>query len=277
MDPLSAIVLGTAISWIGATIGQYQREKEAQKQKEEEGRLLKAKKDTYQKEYEFAKAEALKSANTAEKETTLAESVLGDNYNNSLKGLAMQQQAQAIERENSNISADSSIANAETSLGMSGLRGSSTQENIARQEEYNKDIQLFQHQQNELSNELTLANAFTGLNQSINSIQNQRIQIDDLRKSYEEGGRNKVMFDQEMANLDLSHEINMDRLDRSVQTNLDDIFSTLAGGINLGSNLLKINQQYGDFIKLWGPNTGTVAQTGINLANNIPKPSFKWN
>lgn len=276
MDPLSAIVLGTAISWIGATIDQYQRGKEAQKQKEEEERLLKAKKDTYQKEYEFAKAEALKSANTAEKETTLAESVLGDNYNNSLKGLAMQQQAQAIERENSSISADSSVANAETSLGMSGLRGSSTQENIARQEEYNKDIQLFQHQQNELNNELTLANAFTGLNQSINSIQNQRIQIDDLRKSYEEGGRNKVMFDQEMANLDLSHEINMDRLDRSVQTDINDVFSTIASGFNMATGLQNFGQNLNLFNQNWGnPNLGSIASTGVNLPKALT--NFKWN
>jgi hypothetical protein len=276
MDPLSAIVLGIAMSWIGAAIDQNQKEKEAAKQKEEEARLLQAKKDTYQKEYEFAKQEALKSANTAEKETTLAESILGDSYNNNLKGFALQQQAQAIERENSSISADSSVANAETSLGMSGLRGSSTQENIARQEEYNKDIQLFQHQQNELSNELTLANAFTGLNQSINSIQNQRIQIDDLRKSYEEGGRNKVMFDQEMANLDLSHEINMDRLDRSIKTDINDVFSTIASGFNMATGLQNFGQNLNLFNQNWGnPNLGSIASTGVNLPKALT--NFKWN
>lgn len=275
MDPLSAIVLGIAMSWIGAAIDQNQKGKEAAKQKEEEARLLQAKKDTYQKEYEFAKQEALKSADTAEKETTLAESILGDSYNNNLKGFALQQQAQAIERENSSISADSSVANAETSLGMSGLRGSSTQENIARQEEYNKDVQLFQHQQNELSNELTLANAFTGLNQSINSIQNQRIQIDDLRKSYEKGGRNKVMFDQEMANLDLSHEINMNRLDRSVQTDINDVFSTIAGGINMATNIQNFGQKLNLFNQNWGnPNLGSIAR-GVNLPKTLT--NFKWN
>lgn len=274
MDPLSALVLGTAISWIGGAIGQSQREKEAQRQKEEEERLLKAKKETYKKEYEFAKQEALKSADTAEKETTLAESLLGDSYNNSLKGLAMQQQGQALEREQSSISADSSIANAETSLGMSGLRGSSTQENIARQEEYNQDIQLFQHQQNEFNNEMTLANAFTGLNQSINSIQNQRIQIDDLRKSYEEGGRNKVMFDQEMANLNLSHEINMDRLDRSIQTSLSDVFGAIAGGFNMATNIQNFGRNLNLFNQNWGNNVGSFTQTGLNIGNNFK--NFKW-
>ena len=187
----------------------------------------------------------------------------------------MQQQGQALEREQSSISADSSIANAETSLGMSGLRGSSTQENIARQEEYNQDIQLFQHQQNEFNNEMTLANAFTGLNQGINGIQTQRNSIDDLRKSYEEGGRNKVMFDQEMANLDLSHDINMDRLDRSVKGNpLEDLFSIVSGGINLGTSLMGFGQQINMFNQNWGNNVGSFAQTGLNIGNNFK--NFKW-
>jgi hypothetical protein len=268
MDPITAGLLGLAFSWASSALNQWQKEKEAKKQKEEEERLLKAKKDTYQKEYEFAKQEALKSADTAEKETTLAESLLGDNFNNNLKGLALQQQAQAIEREQSSISADSSIANAETSLGMSGLRGSSTQENIARQEEYNQDIQLFQHQQNEFNNEMTLANAFTGLNQGINGIQTQRNSIDDLRKSYEEGGRNKEMYDQEMANLDLSHEINMDRLDRSVQTSLSDVFGSIAGGFSMGSNLMNFSNQINQFGKDWG-------RSSTPFGNAI-KP-FKWN
>lgn len=275
MDPITAGLLGLAISLTSSALTQWEKRKEAKKQKEEEERLLTAKKDTYQKEYEFAKKEALKSADNAEKETTLAESLLGDNYNNSLKGLAMQQQGQAIEREQSSISADSSIANAETSLGMSGLRGSSTQENIARQEDYNQDIQLFQHQQNEFNNEMTLANAFTGLNQGINGIQTQRNSIDDLRKSYEEGGRNKVMFDQEMKNLDLSHEINMDRLDRSVQTSLSDVFGSIAGGFSMGSNLMNFGQQISDFTKNWGKKTTTI-NPSPGMAFNVAK-TFKWN
>lgn len=281
MDPLTILLLGIWASMMSGAINQHQNEKEATKQKEEEARLLEAKKETYRKEYEFAKQEALKSADTAEKETTLAESLLGDSFNNNLKGLAMQQQAQALEREQSSISADSSVANAETSLGMSGLRGSSTQENIARQEEYNKDIQLFQHQQNELSNELTLSSALSGVNQSINSIQNQRTSIDDLRKSYEEGGRNKVMFDQEMANLDLSHEINMDRLDRSVATDINDVFSVISTGFSLGSSFMDAGNMFSNFKNLWGSNTnvGSFATTGANLTNSLVNPvkPFKWN
>lgn len=274
MDPLTAGVLGFLFSWGSGVLNKIENQKEAKKQKEEEERLLTAKKETYQKEYEFAKQEALKSADTSEKETTLAESLLGDNYNNSLKGLAMQQQAQAIEREQSSISADSSIANAETSLGMSGLRGSSTQENIARQEEYNQDIQLFQHQQNEFNNEMTLANAFTGLNQGINGIQTQRNSIDDLRKSYEEGGRNKVMFDQEMANLNLSHEINMDRLDRSVQTSLSDGFGIVEGAFNMGNSLMSYSQQKNLFNQNWGYNPENIAKIGLKATNNTI--NFKW-
>ena len=275
------LYLGLLFAWASGFINQETKKAEAAKQKEEEARLLQAKKDTYRKEYEFAKQEALKSADTAEKETTLAESLLGDSFNNNLKGLAMQQQAQALEREQSSISADSSVANAETSLGMSGLRGSSTQENIGRQEEYNKDIQLFQHQQNELSNELTLSSALSGVNQGINSIQNQRNSITDLRQSYEEGGRNKVMFDQEMANLDLSHEINMNRLDRSVATNINDVFSVISTGFNLGSSLMDAGNMYSNFKNLWGGNTnvGSFATTGTNLAKSIVNPvkPFKWN
>lgn len=257
--------------WIMATIGallggldyilsRNKEKEEAEKQKEEEQQLLDAKKETYQKEFNFAKEEALKSADTAEKETTLAESLLGDSFNNNLKGLAMQQQAQALEREQSTISADSSVANAETSLGMSGLRGSSTQENIARQEEYNNDIQLFQHQQNEINNELTLANAFSGINQGMNSLQGQRTAIDDLRKSYEEGGRNKVMFDQEMANMNLSHTINMDRLDRSVaKTGFDETLGFSISALNMGSSFVSFGQDFSEYWRTW------------------KKKDFKWN
>lgn len=276
MDPIS-IAIGATLGLVSWGFEFFGKKAEAKKQKEEEKSLLKAKKDTYQKEYEFAKQEALKSADTAEKETTLAESLLGDNYNNSLKGLAMQQQGQAIEREQSSISADSSIANAETSLGMSGLRNSSSQENIARQEEYNQDIQLFQHQQNEFNNEMTLANAFTGLNQGINGIQTQRNSIDDLRKSYEEGGRNKVMFDQEMKNLDLSHEINMDRLDRSVAFGWDDMFNMVSSGFSGASTFQNFGQQISDFTKNWGKKTtSTIQNPSPGMIFNAAK-TFKWN
>jgi hypothetical protein len=76
------------------------------------------------------------------------------------------------------------------------------------------------------------------------------------------------MFDQEMANLDLSHEINMDRLDRSVQTSLSDVFGSIAGGFSMGSNLMNFSNQINQFGKDWG-------KSSTPFGNAI-KP-FKWN
>lgn len=266
---IGAAALGGLLG-LGSGISQsWKEQEELRKQKEEEKRLLESKKDLFSTQYQFAKDEALKSAQDASDDTDLNESLLSRAYNSSMSSLSNQMEQQGLENQMSLINAGASSGESLASLGASGIRsGSSATTAIAQNNAINAQNLSATKKAQQVSNEYNLASAYNGLLSNTNELQNQRDQITDIRDGYSAGGKYQTMYEKELAQMNLQSDISMDRYDRGIDNasygfwdGLTDLFGGASTGISLYNGI-------NSFASNWKTPTTPTATTGTKLNTN---------
>lgn len=239
------MIVGAALAVVGAVAGAIstsKSRKEQIKQLKEYRAELERRRDAAIEEltldYDIAKTEATKSADTSDRHSTLNERIVSDDVNNQIYALALAQQQEGLAWNNEAISAGQSEGSSLAALSASGTRSSSMQEAVEMQAAQNAaQIQAGEDSQR-ASDQYSLVSLLNNTQNNVFNLQTDRTTAYDLRQSYEEGGSNYEKFSLNKKNINESYAYDIDsvndQIDSLKNTSFWDTVSSFFGGASSG-------------------------------------------
>lgn len=149
---------------------------------------------TQVKKYKEEAKKATEEADLNDKQLTLSEGYLSDEYNNVLAQLGLAQSNQSMQNQYTQLSDASNIGDALAAQGLSGTRGSSVMGALERQEAYQNNTFAYNRNAAEMAFNYQLNNQILGMNQNRDVLTFNRDANNRSRNSWLEGGYNYNVF-----------------------------------------------------------------------------------
>lgn len=258
------MLTGLIIAGIGALIGgaaglistnqEFDKAKsDAQRQIDEIERQKQQALDTMDLEFDIAADEANKKADRQDQGLTLSEMFTADNLNNQFDQLRLKQENDALGWNVQAMQNDMQKGNELSNMAASGARSSSMETAVDLEASVNSQILQQQEDMERAGNNLQLGNLFGNLNEATNNIQLGRNDAMDLRKSYDEGGNNWKLYQNNRNNVLDNAAANVKSIRDEVKYAEDNLWKTrLVNMFNGGSTGFKFGSNVYDYGKNWG-------------------------
>lgn len=219
---------------------------------DEYNRKLEQELNTLDLNYEVNKDEANKKADKEDAQSTLNEGYTTENFNNGLDQIQANQNAETLSFNQQAMQAGSSKGDALSTMAASGTRSSSMEAAVDMQAALNEQQLQAAEDQARASDNIQLANLFNNLNQSVNQIQTARTDALDLRKSYEEGGNQYKLWQNQRTVTTDNINAAINNIERERKLARDNygknagraFFGGVSSGMQTGANV-------SNFIKNW--------------------------
>lgn len=263
MDPLTLGIIALGFAAIGGVIGgistgnkldQNSQDLETAARNLEENYSLAKKNAT--DEYNFAKQEALDNAAQSDKASDRNENLTSLMFNTAAEQLQMNQEDQNMQNQQSAISAGSATSQQEAQLASSGVRASSSASAAVQSNDILMQQQLAQNiKGQESANSGELVQAYAGLVNNMASIGQSRYNANYIRSSYEQGGKNYELYQNQMNSM-ASRYTQQSAAIATQQNRLEenrpwDIISGIFGGAQTG---YEVGTKIGNFASNWNAN-----------------------
>lgn len=224
-------------------------------------------------EFDIATKEAKKNADRQDKGLTLNEMFTSEGLNGQFDALRLGQEGNALQWNIQAMQNDQQTGQELSQMAASGTRSSSMADAVDLEASVNSQALQLQEDQTRAQNRIQLASLFGNLGEAVNNIGLGREDAMDLRTSYDEGGNNWQLYQNERQNTVDNYNYNIGELQRGkrdLQKNawkgaLTSLFGGASSGFQVGAGLQ-------DFSKKWGAmNYNTV---GSGAGNAISAGSW---
>lgn len=191
-------------------------------------------------QFAYNQNEAIKSADKADRQSTLQEALLGTSVNNSIASLASSQKANTLNYNLAAISAGQTEGSSLASIAGGGTRGSSSVHGASMEASLNNQTLQATQDSDRLNSDISLASVLGEQAESAFAIQSNRTSAKDTRTSWSEGGEAYELFQTQRANYIADVNSQIDALsDQQHYWSLDQLTSA-SGWSEIGSNLLDL-------------------------------------
>lgn len=212
-------------------------------------------------DFENNKNTAFKNADRADTKSTMNESLISQDFNNSLENLQLSQVMTGLQNTQARESISQNKGNGLSNIAASGIRaGGSLSEAVELETAQNNMQYDIQKQAGRKQQDLQLSNMLAGLNNNIAGIQADRTDAYDLRESFKEGGYQWKKFN----NAFLQTAINYDK---SINEAKDARDSNSPGSLNYWINNLSSAASMGATV-------GSTVSDINSLVSNAKKPTY---
>lgn len=195
-----AAAIGAAIGAASFIYGNWKKNEEIERRKEQVLAQGKEKLELMDMEWEQSVREANRVADKTDTETTLSEAMLGSSPNGTLRSLGMQQEASTFGYNAEAVGTGTSEGAANESAAQGGTRGSSALQTAAMgRDASNAGLQV-QEDYDRLSGDLTLMGAMNSVLGGAQEIQRARTDARETRESYAEGGEQWNIYQKQRVN-----------------------------------------------------------------------------
>lgn len=224
-------------------------------------------------EFEIASNKAKKNADRQDKGLTLEEMFTSDGLNGQFDALRLGQEGNVLDWNIQAMQNDQQKGQELSAMAASGTRSSSMADAVEMEASVNSQALQLQEDQTRAQNKIQLANLFGNLGEAVNSISLGREDAMDLRTSYDEGGDNWRLYQNERQNTIDNFNSNINQLQRGQRDlnknawkgGLKALFGGASSGFQVGAGLQ-------DFASKWSaPSFNTV---GKGAGNAVGKANW---
>ena len=228
MGSVIAGIISAAVGGIAGMFSSLKGDKDAREKAEREReyaqRMYELNKERADEEFAAAKEQAERNANQvyaqadlADKSLNNTENAISEDFNATIDNLYLSQAADAYSWNNAAMQSGKSTGAAYSNLGASGIRaGSSLTDAIEMESAVNENQLQFSQDAKRRSDNNNLASVLNNLTGNRISIEQNRWGIDyqrseawHLKNSYEVGGHNYNLYQNQLKNLETSNDYNM--------------------------------------------------------------------
>jgi len=195
--------------------------------------------DTVNDEYNFAKQEALDSAEQSDKAGDRSENLTSLMFNSAADQLQLKMESEGWQNQQSAISIGSQTSQSEAALASSGVAASSSASQAVQQNNAIMKSQLSQTiKQQEGEDSAALTQAYSGLVNNMASIGQARYNAEYARDSYKAGGKNYELYQDQLKSMSDSYNQKLNSYyDQAEQLESDlpwDMIGSFFGGASQG-------------------------------------------
>jgi hypothetical protein len=203
--------IGAAVGIAGAIKGRYDAANEYGNQADQLAKEKQRALDLEDLEFDTAKEQADKNADTADWQTTLQETYVGTGTNNTVAALGDSEKARALGENVSAMSTDRNTGAELSQQAASGTRSGGSASLATAMEEAVAEKQLqMQEDQSRNSDAYALSSALASFNEDTGNIKENRRSALDLRESYEDGGSQNSLYKAQRANTEAGYNDKID-------------------------------------------------------------------
>lgn len=181
---------------VGGIVGLFSKNKKDNAQDE----AVRRQTDLMDLEWQQSVKKANDSANKADRQTTLAEAVLGNDANQALRKLGYEEEVNALNYNQQSVGLRQQQGAGNAALASSGTEGSSALAAVQMERDYGDlALQAKQDADRQMA-DLTLAGIMGNIEESTGKLQESRTDAMKLRKDFEEGGDAHQIYQKQRAN-----------------------------------------------------------------------------
>lgn len=260
MDPVTLAITGV-MALIGGIFGLSSYDSQYKKGKEDAERELDRQKELKQEaldeldlDFSIAAKEAQKEADYRDKAANINEAAATNDINNSWKQLQLQQKGEANKWNNDLMNMSSQEGDALAAVAGSGTRTSSVQQAVDMQAAVNAQNLQIEQDLTRTGDNIGMGNIMAGVAKTVNQLQYNRMQANDIRQTYNEGGDKWQQYNMRRSNTEKGYNYNIEGIQNELdyakkhawEGYLTSFFTGGKSGYDLGSSIGKYKENWGN-------------------------------